>query len=161
MPQFTVVHLQQDRLDEALPMVRMASPAATADQWRLFVSWLGRNDGGVLAAIAGDGRPHGIAAFRTEENFSLGRTLHVEPMVTFELSRSSPARTALCQSLELLAIARGCENLVIVTAGRGYANPHCQKAASWAALGLNISSVALAQSLKPAPAQAPILSLCK
>ena len=161
MSQFTVIHLQRDRLDEALPLVRMAAPTATADQWRKFVGWLGRNDGGVLAAFAGDGRPHGIAAFRTEESLSLGRALHVEPMVTFELSRSAPARTALCQALELLAVARKCDNLVIVTGSRGYINAHCQKAAGWADLGLNITSVALTKPLEPMAAQGPQLSLCK
>lgn len=161
MSQFTVIHLQGDRLDEALPLVRMAAPTATVDQWRHFVGWLGRNDGGVLAAFAGDGRPHGIAAFRPEESLSLGRVLHVEPMVTFELSRSAPARTALCQALELLAVARAYENLVIVTGGRGYVNPHCQKAASWAGLGLDMTSVALAKPLRPSATQTPHLSLCK
>ncbi|HET9429380.1 MAG TPA: hypothetical protein VFO69_13575 [Allosphingosinicella sp.] len=161
MAQFTVIHLPEDRLDEALPLVRMAAPAASAAQWRLFVGWLGRNDGGVLAAFAGDGRPHGVAAFRMEQSLSLGLALHVEPMVTFELSPSAPARAALCQALELLATARGCDNLVIATASRGYANPHGQKAAAWAGLGLNITSVALSKRLAPEPAELPIACDCK
>lgn len=159
MPQFRVIHLQEDRLDETLPLVRMVAPATTGDGWRRLVRWLSDHDGGVFAAFAGDGRPHGIAAFRVEETLDLGRVLHVEPMVTFELNRTAPVRAALCQALELLALARGCDGLVIATSSRGYASPHCQKARAWADLGLSMTSVILSKRIVPTGATSAIADI--
>ncbi len=152
MSQFTVIHLQADRFDEAFPLVRMSAPNASLDQWRHFAGQLRTKDGGVLAALACDGRPHGLAVFRMEDGLGQGRTLKVEPMVTFELNRSAPVRSALCQALELLAGARGCETLVIAATSRGYANPNGSKAAAWAEFGLELTSVILTKRLIPAPA---------
>lgn len=147
MANFSVVHLHDDRLDEAFPLVRMAAPEATPAQWRRFVGWLRDNDGGVLAAFADDPRPHGIAAFRSEQSLSQSRTLLVDPMVTFELNPSAPARAALCEALELIALAKGCEKLVIATPSRGYTDPAGPKAAAWADLGLAVTKVLLAKRL--------------
>lgn len=154
MSRFTVIHLQEERLDQTLPLVRMAAPLVTAERWRAFAAWLTGNGGGILAAFAGDERPHGIAAYRTEESPIHGRTLRVEPMVTFEINRSAPARAALCQALQLLALAKGCDCISIAAASRGYADPQCPKADSWAVLEFELDSVALVKRLEP-PRPAP------
>lgn len=151
MTGFTVVHLEEDRLDHTLPLVRMAAPLATAERWRQFARQRTENGGGILAAFAGDGRPHGIAAYLAEECLNEGRTLHVEPMVTFEINRSAPARAALCQALELLALAQRCDSLRIVTAGRGYADARSAKARAWASLGLDLGSIGFVKRLAPQP----------
>ena len=149
MSRFTVVHLHENRLDEALPLVRTAAPLVTAERWRQFSRSLRDSDGGILAAFAGDGRAHGVAAYRLEESLVHGRTLRVEPMVTFELSRSARARAALCQALELLALAKGCDSLIISTASRGYADPQSPKTGAWATLEFDLASVALVKRLAP------------
>jgi hypothetical protein len=154
---FTVIHLQENRLDETLPLVRMAAPLLSLERWQEFARWVTGNGGGILAAFVGEGRLHGIAAYRTEENLIQGRTLHVEPMVTFELDRSAPARTALCQALELLALARGCNILTIVTGSRGYANPNCLKAGAWAPLGFATASVALSKRVHAMRSASPVI----
>lgn len=155
MSRFTVMHLQESRFDETLPLVRMSAPLVTLERWRQFTRWLCDNGGGVLAAFAGDGRPHGIAAYRADESLIHGRTLQVEPMVTFEINRSAPARATLCEALELLAAAKGCDSLIIATGSRGYADPQCAKAVAWASLGLEIVSVALAKRLNPVRSTSP------
>jgi hypothetical protein len=151
MTRFTVVHLHEDRLDETLPLVRMAAPLVTPERWREFACALADGGGGILAAFAGDARAPRVAANRTDESLNHGRTLRVEPLVTFELSQSAPARAALCQALELLAMARGCEHLAIETGSRGYTVPRGAKAAAWAALGFDLDSVGLGKRLRPAP----------
>ena len=149
MHRFTVIHLQEREFDQALPLVRMAAPMATAERCREFACWLTANCGGIIAAFSGDERPHGIAAYRTEESLVHGLTLKVEPMVTFEINRSAPVRAALCQALELLGMAKGCERLLISTASRGYAESHSAKAGAWARLDFDLVSVDLAKRLEP------------
>lgn len=149
MSRFTVVHLREDRLDETLPLVRTAAPLVTAERWRRFARSLRDSDGGLLAAFDGDGRAHGVAAYRLEESLVHGRTLRVEPMVTFELSRSAPARAALCRALEFLALAKVCDSLIISAPSRGYADPQSPKAGAWASLDFDLASVALVKRLAP------------
>ena len=153
MSRFMVIHLQEDRLDQALPLARMAAPLLTPEHWREFVRLLAKDDGGILAAIAGDGRTHGVAAYRIQQGLTYGRALRVEPMVTFEISRSAPARTALCDALELLALAKACDSLVIATSSRGYASPVSAKAAAWAPLGFDLASVELVKRLAGSAAE--------
>lgn len=150
MTRFTVIHLQEDQLDQTLPLVRMAAPLVTGERWRRFARALADHGGGILAALAGDGRPHGVAAYRTEESLIHGSVLRVEPMVTFEINRSAPARAALCQGLELLALARGCDTVTIAAGSRGYADLQGTKAQAWASLGLELASVALAKRVDKA-----------
>jgi hypothetical protein len=125
---------------------------AWSKPWPVAANCRSLEEGGVLAALAGDGRPHGIAAFRIEQGLVHGRTLKVEPMVTFEINRSSPVRAALCETLELLAVARRCETLLIANPCRGYADPAGAKAAAWAELGFELATVNLARRLVPVQA---------
>ena len=149
MPRFTVIQVGADRLDSTLPLVRMAAPLTSARQWRRYVESLSAGGGGLLAAFARDTRPHGIAAYRIEDDLAHGRTLRVEPMVTFEINRSAPARTALCAALERLARAQGCACLTIATGSRGFADLHGMKAEAWAPLGFELGSVSLIKRLVP------------
>ena len=154
MTRFTVIHVGEDRIDETLPLVRMAAPLLSAERWRWCVGEAGRRGGGVLAAFAADGRPHGLAVYRTEESLIDGRMLRVEPIITFEINQSAPARSALCEALELLALAKGCDSLMVVTASRGYADPNCAKADAWARVGMDLACVGLVKRLDPAPSPA-------
>ncbi|MGZ8286187.1 MAG: hypothetical protein ACXW27_08750 [Allosphingosinicella sp.] len=149
MARFTVIHLQESRLDETLPLVRTAAPLVTAERWRQFARSLRDSGGGILAAFAGDGPAHGVAAYRLEESLVHGRTLRVEPMITFELSRSAPARAALCRALELLALDKECDSLIVSAASRGYADPKSPKTGAWATLDFDLASVALVKRLAP------------
>ena len=149
MPRFTVIQVGADRLDSTLPLVRMAAPLTSARQWRCYVDALSTSGGGLLAAFARDERPHGIAAYRIEDDLAQGRTLRVEPMVTFEINRSGPARAALCEALERIARAQGCVCLKIATGSRGFADPQGTKAEAWAPLGFELGSVSLVKRLAP------------
>lgn len=151
MRRFTVIHLQKNQLDAALPLVRVAAPSLTPERWRAFVEAACCAGGGILAAVAGDSRPHGVAAFRPEETLGHGRSMRVEPIITFEMNQAAPARAALCQALELLALARGCDTLIVSTGSRGYADTQSSKALAWAGLGFDLGSVALVKSLAPRP----------
>src|SRR5687768_4777486 len=99
MSRFTVIHLPEERLEETLPLVRLAAPLVTIEGWRSYGRFLREGGGDVLAAYAADGRAHGIAGYAIEESLTEGRTLRIQPMVTFELGPTAPARAALCQAL--------------------------------------------------------------
>ena len=146
---FTVTHLPEARFHEALPLVRMAAPFTTAQSWREFVRTLFAGTGGILAAIAADGRPHGIAAYWRDQTLFHGTVLRVEPLVTFEVSRNAPARAALCEALEDLARAKACKAIIISTASRGYAEEG-RKMAGWRSLGFEMAAVDLVKWLVPA-----------
>lgn len=147
MTRFSVIHLPLDRIEETLPLVRMAAPSLTAERWRRFARILERCSGGTLAALDGDGRSHGLAAYWVDESLVHGRVLRVEPMVTFEISGSAPVRTALCAALEQLAADKSCDSLVISTGSRGYADRGGEKLDGWARLGLELGAVSLVKRL--------------
>ena len=155
MTRFKVIHVGEDRIDETLPLVRMALPLLSADRWRRLVQSAGEDGRGVLAAYAPDGRPHGVAVYRPEDSLIGGRTLHVEPIITFEINRSAPTRAALCQALELLGLAKGCDRLLVAMPSRGYADPRCAKADAWAQLGMEVASVGLIKHLDPRRSSSP------
>ena len=156
MPRFSVIHLPLDRIDETLPIVRMAAPLLTAERWRRFARILDNCSGGTLAAVDGNGRPHGLAAYWVDESLVHGRVLRVEPMVTFEISGSAPVRAALCEALELLAQTKSCDSLVISTGSRGYADGDGEKARGWARLGLELAAVSLVKRLPARPPSSPL-----
>ena len=149
MGQFSLIHLEGDRLDEALPIVRMTAPMVTSARWRRYARYLAENDGGILAAFAGDGNPHGIAGYCVQKSLTEGRTLHVEPMVTCEISQSAPVRAALCEALETIASTKGCESLRIVAGSRGFVDAWSIKADNWASLDMELMSVALVKCIEP------------
>lgn len=149
MGRFSVIHLEGDRLDEALPIVRMTAPMVTSARWRRYARYLAENEGGVLAAFADDGRPHGVAGYCVQKSLTEGRTLHVDPMVACEISPSAPVRATLCRALEALAAARGCESLRIVARSRGYVDAWSTKADSWSVLDMDLVSVALVKCIEP------------
>ena len=156
MNRFTVTHLPEDRYNEALPLVRMAAPWTTAQSWRDFVRTLFAGTGGILAGFASDGRPHGIAAYCPDSSLLHGKVLRVEPLVTFEVNRAAPVRAALCEALEQLARAKGCEAILIAAASRGYAGIAGPKAITWGALGFEIRSVELVKRLTTSPSAAEV-----
>jgi hypothetical protein len=149
MTRFTVTHLHAERIADAFPLVRMAAPEVSLDQWGRYADWLCRADGGVLAAYAGNGTLHGIAAYCRDDSLRYGRALRTDLIVTFELSRDAPARSALLEALALIALAKGCENLTVSMPGRGYANPQSEKAAPWAGLGFALDSVTFTTRIEP------------
>lgn len=155
MTRFSVIHLPLDRIEETLPLARMADPALTTERWRRFARILDKCSGGTLAALDVEGRTHGLAAYWVDESLVYGRVLRVEPMVTFEISASAPVRAELCEALELLAQARSCESLVISTGSRGYAAGDGGKLGGWARLGLDLAAVSLVKRLPPRSTAGP------
>ena len=143
----SVKHLQEGQLDAVYPLVRIAAPQLEADDWRHFARRLMAGEGGVLTVSAGDDRPYGVAVYRIDYSLRHGRTLQVELIVTFELNRQSPARAALCEMLELIALAKDCETLMLAADSKGYAASHSPKADLWAALGLDVDSVVFTKRL--------------
>ena len=148
MVRFSIKHLQEDQFDAAFPLVRTAAPHLQAEDWRHFARRLISGEGGVLTVSAGDGPPYGVAVYRLDYSLRHGRTLEIELIVTFELEREAPARAALCEMLELIALAKDCRSLTITTASKGYAASQSPRAGAWASLGLNIDSVIFAKRLK-------------
>jgi hypothetical protein len=119
VPHFAIEHLDEERLLEAWPVVRMANIHANADWWLSEAAALIDRGGGILAARAADGSIHGVAAYEVARNPRLGRVLSVNTLVTFELSRRAPVRHALCDGLELLASAFDCHGMLLPLPSKG------------------------------------------
>ena len=151
----SVKHLQEDQFDAVYPLVRIAAPQLEADDWRHFARRLMAGEGGVLTVSAGDERPYGVAVYRIDYSLRHGRTLQIELIVTFELKCQAPARAALCEMLELIALAKDCETLMLVTDSKGYAASHSPKADHWASLGLDVDSVIFTKRLMSQAADLP------
>jgi hypothetical protein len=143
MTQFTVVNLPEDKYDVALPLVRMSAPLTTLHHWREFVRTLFAGTGGILGAFAADDRPLGIAAYCPDHTLLHGRVLRVEPLVTFEVNRAAPVRSALCETLEALARDKACEAIILSTGSRGLVDANGPKSAGWTGLGFDLASVDL------------------
>jgi hypothetical protein len=150
-----VKNLEEDQFGAVYPLVRIAAPRLSLDDWRHFARRLMSGQGGIITVSSGDGSPHGIAIYRVDYSLRHGRTLEVELIVTFELNRQAPARAALCEMLELIAYAKDCETLMLSTASKGYAASHSPKADLWAGLGLDVDSVVFTKPLTMHPGDSP------
>lgn len=108
--QINIEGLSGPKLGEAWTLARSSGAYANED-W-----WIAEGDdliarGGVLAARAADGRLHGLATF--EAPAPGASTLMVRMLVTFELTRSAPARSALLASLKRIATKLECTHVVL------------------------------------------------
>lgn len=120
MLQFTVIQLNQNELPSAWPLVRSVAPERDLQQWLDFANSLRTRGGGVMAVAAEGGTIQGVAAYRVVDRDDLGRLLHVDPFVTFELTRRAPVRRVLGEALERLARHRECRAVAAAAPGRGY-----------------------------------------
>ena len=103
MPTFTLEPLTEARIGEAYPLVRMVHPAMTFVEWeKQALAHL--QDGGVLALVAPSGIVQALAGWEDQPGSA---ALKVDLFVVFELSRKAPARRALCEGLQALAVERG------------------------------------------------------
>lgn len=118
MPELDVIELNQDELALVWPLVRTASPRLRLDGWRALAEALIDRGGGVLAVAAPDRALHGVATYEMIEKPRFGRMLHVDTLVTFELSGRAPARAILVAALRQLSQALGCSGTLICAAGR-------------------------------------------
>ena len=146
MPNLQIVSLGPDRLSEAYPLVRAAAQV-DAGQWQAYSQALLQDGGGILAVSAGDGCLHGLAAYREAGSLRHGRSLQVDLIVAFELSRLGPVRKALVAALETLARARGCHSLSYTLAARGNADPRSRGRMGWEELGLEMETVGFVREL--------------
>lgn len=113
MPQLDVIELDQDELALAWPLVRTSSPELDLEGWRATAEALIDRGGGVLAVAAPDRALHGIATYEKIDKPSFGRVLHVDILVTFELSGRAPVRQTLVQALRQLSAALDCSETLI------------------------------------------------
>ena len=79
------------------------------------------------------------------------RALRVDLFVAFELSRTAPARKALCEGLQTLAKGLGCSTVLYTLDSRGLPKDTQNKVDSWLKLGSTIEGVQLSQAA-PMPA---------
>jgi hypothetical protein len=113
MADFTVEHLDDSRLAEAWPVARMAGLHLDSGWWQSDAHELIARGGGILAARAPDGSIHGIAMYEPAAKPRSGRVLAVRELITFELMRGSPCRSALCETLDLLATLLACSGVAL------------------------------------------------
>ena len=120
MLQFTVQQLTREQLASAWPLVRAGGAILDLDRWLEAGRRLLGNGGGILAVATGEGALHGVATYETVEEVAAGKVLQVDTFVTFELSRRAPVRAVLCDALERLGAALGCDAVSVSADNRGF-----------------------------------------
>ncbi|HEY6048082.1 MAG TPA: hypothetical protein VIV07_03450 [Sphingomicrobium sp.] len=118
MPHFMIQALKAGELGEAWPLVRSSGCYANVDWWVTSAEEIIRRGGGVLAARAKDGRIHGVATFMVPGDITTDGVLTIPTLITFELSRGAPARSALLRALERTATKFGCTHLILPLTGK-------------------------------------------
>ena len=113
MPDLDVIELDQDELALAWPLVRTSCPRLEPAGWQALAESLIDRGGGVLGVAAPDRALHGVATYETIEKPKFGRVLHVDTLVTFELSGRAPARAVLVGALRRISEERGCSATLI------------------------------------------------
>jgi hypothetical protein len=148
-PQFYVVELGLDRVDDAYALARTVTPGLRREDWAGFVERR-LAEGGMLALLAADGVLFGYLCWRIEQRLRHGRVLAVDEFMTFELSRSAPGRTALCDAAEEVALERGCDAVEIRLPAPTASGPLHERFQGWARLGHQVESVVLLKPLRVA-----------
>ena len=143
MPHFAIFELNQGRLCEALPLVRMAVPEIDRPRWTNYCENLIRLNGGVLVATASDDGMHGLAIYHPVEDLRLGWIIRVDAMVTFELNPANPVRKALCEAVEKLCDTMEARGIVLMIAERVSGDPGSSKARGWESAGFRQHGTAL------------------
>lgn len=113
MQLFTVEHIEQELLESAWPVVRMAGEHFDSIWWQSEAEELIGRGGGVLAARGPDSAVYGIATYEPVKKRDLGQVLAVRTLITLDLARKAPARRALCSALDLVAGALGCTSVAL------------------------------------------------
>ena len=117
MTHFAVRALKGNELAAAWPIVRSSNVYANLDWWVTDAAELIAAGGGVLVALAQDGAIHGVATFRRPDNRGTDKALTIPMLITFELSGSGPARSALGKELERIATKLECAHVNFPVAG--------------------------------------------
>jgi hypothetical protein len=146
MSDFLTTALDEERYDEALPLVRMAIPGLDRERWRAHCRQMARQGGGALAAAA-DGALHGIASWHPDEDLRLGRVLRVEMIVALELSGANPVRAALCETLEALCVAHDAVGIALSLPVRDGAPSSFPE--SWQRAGFRQQALLLGKPVRP------------
>jgi hypothetical protein len=148
VPGLTIIDLEPDELARAWPLVRMVSPWLNPAAWQGSAEELIAQGGGVISVVAPDGCLHGVATYEPIDKSRAGRVLYVETLVTFELSRRAPVRQYLCDCLERLAPALGCD-AIAVSMPVGGSVPKSWRGADWLAGASSDSRQAPSRSCAP------------
>jgi hypothetical protein len=120
MCHLTIQQLGFEELAQAWPLARTASHYQSCEMWRRSAVHLMGRGGGVIAIAADDGCFHGMATFEPITKPRGGRVLHVETMVTFELSHRAPVRRALRDALVGFARLFDCDAVNVAMPDRGF-----------------------------------------
>ena len=126
MANFTVQALKPNELIDAWPVVR-SGPYANADWWLAEAAELIKGGGGVLVARAPDGRIHGVATFKPPALLARKKMLTIPLLISFELNRTAPARSALLKTLERIATKLDCSHVVLPLSGKPARQPSWQR----------------------------------
>ncbi|WP_166039014.1 hypothetical protein [Sphingosinicella sp. YJ22] len=147
MPDLSLSRLDEGQLALAYPLIRAAA-RVSLERWKTFARQLIASGGGILAVGADDGCLHGVASFREVGSLRFERSLQVDILVAFELSRMAPVRRALCAGLEGIAREMGCRSIIFTTAARN-AEPASAGRLSWEELGLKMETVSFVRHVQP------------
>jgi len=120
MPAFTIEHLDEQKLPDAWPLLRVADAEPLPDWWVNEARELMDRGGGVLAARAPDGSVHGVATYECVHRPRTGPVLAVDRLVTLELRRKEPVKDALGGALHMIGSAFCCAAIALPLPAKGY-----------------------------------------
>jgi len=116
-PPFHAMSLRDNRIAEALPLVRTNWPGLTLEEWRRFVRFFMNNSAadraGILTLCDEDDYFCGLLAYRLEWDLSLGKILSAPFLVAADLANSSQPLMELLGAAERKAVALSCVGMQI------------------------------------------------
>ncbi len=146
MTHFSVSDLSDGQIESAYALIRTLAPDVSLERWLTYARGM-QTKGGILGLFGGGDTLFGLLTYRREDCLRYGMIMLVENFVTFELSRASPGRKALCEAVESLARAQDCAAVRMIVSGRGHIDSSSAKTRGWIALGHNAESIVLTKDL--------------
>ena len=148
MPLYSVVDIGEDAFDSVYPLVRMMAPEVSLEHW-LDYARMAQSRGGLLGLFGPDGSLFGFLAWRKETTLRRGTVLHIDKLMTVELSRTGAARRSLWDAAEALALRENCTAIDLRMTG-----PDCDafvmpKANGWSRLGHKVGGIIFTKPLTP------------
>ncbi len=104
--------LTPERVAQAFPLVQIAFPALSLEDWRDFAApparAQGQVDGGIITVVSDQGYIVGLCCYRVAQDFQHGAVLMADPFLALDLLDLKAVARALADAIESLARERRC-----------------------------------------------------
>jgi hypothetical protein len=104
--------LTPERVAQAFPLIQIAFPALSLEDWRDFAAPLasapGQADGGIITVVSEQGYIVGLCCYRVAQDFQHGAVFMTDLFLIFDLCGQKAVVHALTDAVESLARERRC-----------------------------------------------------